>query len=109
MSRVTGAGAGAGSAIVVVGIGEGADTSTGTVGAAVVTGAADASWAAVVGTTTGAESRGALALSCRITPSGVGSQSLSGAANAKPPMATPLMVPTVAAIFQFSLFELVVM
>ncbi|HSP27634.1 MAG TPA: hypothetical protein VLN74_03715 [Ilumatobacteraceae bacterium] len=102
-------GAGAGST-AIVGVGDGTDTSSMSTRAGIVTEAADASWATVVGTTTGADSRGALlALSSRITPSGVGSQSASGAANANPPTATPAMVPAVAAIFQFNLFGLVVM
>jgi hypothetical protein len=91
---------GAGTAVVATG--DGADDVGVSVGAAGTTVAADASWAIVVGTTTGADSRGTLASCWRMTPSG-SSPPLSGAANAKPPMATPAMVPTVAATFQFSL------
>jgi hypothetical protein len=98
-------GTGAGSAGATTGgIGDGADSWTGSAGAGAggVTVAAEAICAAVVGTTTGAESRGTLAVwSWRITPSGIGPPR-SGAAKAKPPIATPAMVPTVAAIFQLS-------
>jgi hypothetical protein len=60
-------------------------------------------------TTTGAERRGTLVvMSWRNTPSGVG-VSVSGAAITKPPIATPVMVPTVAASFQLILLGLGIM